>query len=128
MRRPTDGTLRLWMLAAMLGVVVGVGVLLAVGIVVLLDNSRKAVEQRAAQLELSQLLVECTTRPDLREPPITRPKPSDCYVRQQAELSKTLGEPNGPINTVAVAAAACGAANPGDVPATLACTKRAVTR
>lgn len=105
------------------------------GLYVLLNNSDEARAQRDRQLAqgaqvqaLATLLVECTTRPDLREPPVdpSHLPADDCYRRQQQAQGDLVGIPKGPINTVAVAAAACGAAHPGDVAATLKCTQAAV--
>ena len=105
------------------------------GLYVLLNNSDEAKDQRDRQLAqgaqvqaLATLLVECTTRPDLRQPPVAPEDlpADDCYRRQQAATGDLVGDPKGPINTVAVAAAACGSAHPGDVPATLRCTRAAV--
>lgn len=75
---------------------------------------------------LAQRILECTTPPALRKQPESKPRADDCYVRSQASTTELLGEPSGPINAVTVAAAACGAANPGDVAATLRCTRKAV--
>lgn len=49
-----------------------------------------------------------------------------CYQESQKRQGDVIGDPQGPINTVAVASAACGAAHPGDVAATLKCTREAL--
>jgi hypothetical protein len=94
-------------------------VLMGLTAIYLADSVQPAQQSR-------DLLVECVTPPLLRNPPVVHPKPGDCYVRSQAQQGDVIGEPRGPINTVAVAAAACGAAHPGDVAATLRCTREAV--
>lgn len=53
------------------------------------------------------LLVQCTTPPDERRPPVRRPAADDCFVRTQGQTVALLGEPAGPINTVVVLAAYC---------------------
>jgi hypothetical protein len=127
--------IQLYLLAIGVAALVTAAVASTVGVTILLGNSHKATQQRADQLvqgkqtqELARLLVECTTSPELREPPerTDTVSPRDCYLRQQANTASVVGDPAGPINTVAVAAAACGAAHPGDVPATLQCTRAAV--
>lgn len=119
---------RLWLLAALIGAIVGIGALTAVGVVYVADSVQPAQDARDAQQKALRLLIECTTAPALRDPPETRPLQDDCYLRQQRAQAGVVGEPRGPINTVAVAAAACGAAHPGDVAATLRCVRQAVTR
>lgn len=57
--------------------------------------------------ENGRLLVECTTDPALREPPVRNPKPSDCYVRDQARQAGLVGDPEAPINNVVILASAC---------------------
>lgn len=119
---------RLWLWAAVLGVLVTIAVLAGLTAVYVADSVRPAQESRQVQQRALRLLVECTTAPALRDPPETQPLQNDCYLRQQRSQSKILGEPSGPINTVAVAASACGAAHPGDVAATLRCVREAVSR
>lgn len=116
---PSPESIRLWLRAILVGAVVGILVLVGVGVIYLANSVRPAQQSR-------DLLVECITPPNLRTPPVRHPPASDCYVRSRAEQGELLGEPKGPINTVAVAAAACGAAHPGDVAATLRCTRAAV--
>jgi hypothetical protein len=106
--------------------VVGICTLLTLGLVlggviVLIGNAETGRTQR-------QLLIDCTTAPALRDPPVLHPKPTDCYLRQQSSAAALVGQPSGPINTVAVAAAACGAAHPGDVAATRICVLRSLRR
>lgn len=103
------------------------------GLALLLDGAGTARDQRSAQLAqgaqtkaLARLLVECTTAPQFREPAEDPEKVagSDCYARQQAATADFVGEPSGPINSVTVIAAACGASHPGDIPGTRACVER----
>jgi hypothetical protein len=119
---------RLWLWGAVLGVMVTIAVLAGLTAVYVADSVRPAQESRQALQRALRLLVECTTAPELRDPPETQPLADDCYLRQQRAQSKIVGEPDGPINTVAVAASACGAAHPGDVAATLRCVREAVGR
>lgn len=103
----------------------------------ILDSSKKAHEQRNEQLTqgaqtraLARLLVECTTAPQFRQPPedLKKVPANDCYTRQQKAGADFVGQPAGPINTVTVIAAACGAQNPGDIRATRACVERGLAR
>lgn len=119
---------------------VGIMSVITLGLVayVVLDtqtDNKQAQQAREALLSQSELLVECTTRPDLRKPPAKDVSPKvpglqvgadDCYSRQQTAQGDIVGEPEGPLNTVAVAAAACGAAHPGDFAATFKCTTEAL--
>lgn len=73
--------------------------------------SRSAAQQREAQYQLSQLILECTTAPGLRNPPVKNPDSTDCYVRGQQQLATTIGDPAGPINNVIILAAACAKQN-----------------
>lgn len=107
--------------------VLSCGLLLG-GLFTLLNNSEQARASRVSTAASLRLLVECTTPPNQRTPPEPHPSATDCYVRNQAAQAGFLGEPRGPINTVAVAAAACGAANPGDVAGTRRCVQRGLTR
>lgn len=71
----------------------------------------------------SALLVECTTPPELRHPPVVidaSGTAADCYVRTRAETGQVVQN----IRTISIAAAACGAANPGNVKATEACVSK----
>lgn len=105
----------------------------AVGLLVLLVGLMAVVLIKVARSQESgeatrELLVECIVAPDKREPPVRDPKPGDCYLSQQSRQGDLLGEPQAPINTVSVAAAACAVANDGDQAATLRCTLAAVAR
>lgn len=117
-----------WLQALLVGAVVGALVANIIAVVLLLDNSDKARQQRAAQLAQGRLLVECTTRPDLRKPPIPLDEvpPGDCYARQQLAQGDLLGKPEGPLKPYIAAAAACGAAHPGDYGATRRCVVAAL--
>lgn len=69
----------------------------------------------------TNLLIECNTPPGDRNPPITidpTKKTTDCYTRYQQNIVT--------INDISVAAAACGAANPGNVPATRNCVTKVI--
>lgn len=112
---------RLWLWGIVVGALVFLCVLAGITAVYVADSVGPAQESR-------DLLIECITPPELRVPPNPKPPASDCWVRSHAQQDDLLGEPKGPINAVTVAAAACGAANPGDVPATLRCTREAVAR
>jgi hypothetical protein len=67
------------------------------------------------------LLVECVIPPEEREPPADEVK-GDCYVRSQARTGQAVGQ----ISDLSILAAACGAAHPGDVPATRECVEKAM--
>lgn len=141
-RRPTRDAVRLLLLAAGVAALVATMVASTSGVVILLGNSDRAMEQRADQLRQGdqikalarqiraqgKRLVECTTRPDLRQPPVDLSDlpASDCYARQQAAQGDVLGKPPGPLKPYIAAAAACGAAHPGNFAATLRCTNAAV--
>lgn len=112
---------RLWLQTLLVFAVVTTLVLSCVATVVLLKNSQAAKRDRLVQSAALRLLVECTTPPDQRKPPELHAPATDCYVRNQAASASVIGEPKAPINTVSILAASCGAAHPGDGPATLAC-------
>ena len=67
----------------------------------------------------TQLLVECTTAPAERNPPATATGNDDCYVRSEARTRAAVSQ----IGELSTAAAACGAANPGDVARTRNCVE-----
>lgn len=102
----------------------------------LLAGAHTARVQRADGIRLTQQvkalaihLTECTTRPDLRKPPADikdLPK-DDCYVQQQSGAAD-FASPRSAFGQLVIMAAACGAANPGNIPATQACVVKAVTR
>lgn len=118
--------LALWVQALLVFAIVVTLVLVATSTGLLLDNARKATQQRADVARQARLLVECTTPPRLRKPPERHVPATDCYARQQTARASLLGDPPGPINTVVVAAAACGAAHPGNIKATRSCVKAAL--
>lgn len=102
----------------------------------LLGGSKIAREQRDLQIALTKQvkalalhLTECTTRPDLRTPPvkIADLPEDDCYVQQQKGAAD-FASPTGPFGQLIIVSAACGAANPGDDKATLACVLRGLKR
>lgn len=111
---------RLWVQALVVFAVVTTLVLSSIGTIVLLRNSQAAKADRKVQATSLRVLVECTTPPLLRTPPEKHPKASDCYLRQQAATAGFTAA-DGPLSPLLSAAAACGAAHPGDIPATRAC-------
>lgn len=70
------------------------------------------------------LLVECTTPPSERHPPkrVDVGDQGDCYNRNQLATGQAVSQ----VSTISIAAAACGAANPGNVAATEACVSKAL--
>ena len=95
MRRPRNDTIRVVLLGVVVGCAVSTMILVSVGVFVLLQNSRAATAQRDAQLSLARLLVECTTPPESRKPPVKlAPTADDCYqraLRQQAWPRRASG-------------------------------------
>jgi hypothetical protein len=79
--------------------------------------------QRAELVALNELVVECVTPPEKRFPPVDKPKPSDCYTRNNARTGEVVGQ----IGNLSIIAASCGAAHPGDVPATRRCTEKVLS-
>lgn len=69
------------------------------------------------------LLVECTTDPAERKDAKTRPGEDDCFIRAQNRTAAAVSQ----IGDISVVAAACGAANPGDVLETRRCVEEALT-
>lgn len=51
-----------------------------------------------------------------------------CFRDAAKRQAAIIGDPAAPINNVTILAAACGAANPGDVPRTRACVLRGLAR
>lgn len=99
--------------ALILGAVVSVAALMVFSTFRLLALTEQADSQRT-------LILECTTPPSEREPPVRKPEPDDCYVRANSRTGDAVAS----INEVSIAAAACGAAHPGDVKATEACVRK----
>jgi hypothetical protein len=115
-------TLRIRALAFVFG---GAAVVAMLGLLVV--NSSTGLAARSTNAKSLRLLVECTTAPELRDPPERNVPASDCYSRQQkAQASFTA--PDGPFANLITAASACGAANPGDLAATRACVVKALKR
>ena len=117
---------RLWALGALYGMVVATLAFVIVGQVaqarvqdqqtVLLQNA----EQDRADIEqVVRLLVECTTDPRDRKPPEAS-TPQDCFVRGTTRTGDAVQT----LNQVTIAAAACGADHPGNVPATKRCVRQ----
>lgn len=70
-------------------------------------------------------VTECTTPPEERVPPVLVNDPkNDCYARALRQQGQAVST----ISSVSVIAAACGAANPGDVPSTKACVEKELKR
>lgn len=106
------------------GAVVVTAILIALGVARL---NGIADDNRATNVSTStavKLLVECTTNPAERTPPVTKPAADDCYVRQQKGTADIVGVPAGQLSPLTYISAACGAANPGDIPATRACLEK----
>jgi hypothetical protein len=92
--------------------VLGIGA----GLLVAVDKLTDIAETNKAN---GTLLVECTTSPDERHPPVLQPKEDDCYLRSRNETGTVVTQ----INKVSIVAAACGSAHPGDVAATQRCVE-----
>ena len=90
-----------------------------------LFQEARAEEQRANSRAVLQILAECTTPPSERKPPVKVKDPQDdCFTRNQARTGQAVGQ----IGDLSILAAACGAANPGDVPATRECVENAMEK
>jgi hypothetical protein len=73
------------------------------------------------------ILVQCTTPPELRHPPVVLDEEgaaADCYARTRAETGQVVAN----IRTISIAAAACGAAYPGNVKATEDCVNKTLKK
>lgn len=85
------------------------------------ETRKLIVKQNRVMIATSDLIAECAIPPEERKPPVLpASEDNDCYersLRQQGEAVDT-------ISSVSIVAAACGAANPGDVPATRMCVER----
>lgn len=79
--------------------------------------------QRDGIEQVLGVLIECTTDPAERKTAAVKPGEDDCYVRQQKRLESLVG----PLEDLSVIAAACGAANPGNIPSTRQCVEKAIT-
>lgn len=83
-----------------------------------------AAQSRAEIKAITKHLLECNVPPEERnETASVKPGEDDCYVRNANRTARAVGE----ISDISVVAAACGAANPGDVPATRLCVEEALT-
>lgn len=91
-------------------------------LLLLVHGAMRAEQQRADLKRVLGVLVECTTDPAERKDAKVRPGEDDCYIRQQNRTAAAVGQ----IGDLSVIAAACGAANPGDIPATRACVEKAL--
>lgn len=72
------------------------------------------------------LLVECVIPPEERVPPLKRPGGTDCFTRSQQRLADGIKQIARDNRAISAVAAACGAAHPGDIPATKACVDKAL--
>jgi len=88
------------------------------------EQQRKQLLNQGRQItNLSTLLAECTIPPEERTPPVElKVGARDCYQRSIDARAQDVGL----IGDISVIAAACGAANPGDIPATRLCVKAIV--
>ena len=87
------------------------------------DQRELIVNQNERVIALSNLLTECTTPPEERHPPVKLgPRVDDCYLRTARQAAAQVGE----IGNLSTIAAACGAANPGDIPKTRECVDTAI--
>lgn len=111
------GALLYALAAGTLVLVIGGVLLMLAGI----DRLNRVADNGKAQREL---LIECTTPPEERVPPLRHAGASDCYVRSQARTGEVVGQ----VGDISVIAAACGAANPGDIPATRECVEEGLSR
>jgi len=118
---------RLWVQAVLVFAVVTTLVLTSIGTVVLLRNSQRAAKDRRVAAASLRLLVECTTAPAQRIPPERHVPADDCYLRQQ-KAAGAFTDPTGPLAALVAAAAACGSAHPGDIPATRGCIVKGLSR
>ena len=91
-------------------------------LVLLSYDAWQGARQREAIETNTALLVECTTDPAERKPAADKPGEDDCYVRSQNRTARAVEQ----IGDISVIAAACGAAHPGDIPATRKCVERAL--
>lgn len=90
----------------------------------LLIQNQKITELAKLNKANSDLLVQCTTAPGDRRPPVDTDDAADCYVRSQRQTGRVVSN----ISSISIAAAACGAAHPGDVKATEACVNATLAR
>ena len=108
--------------------VFAVGAMLALLILTSLAVFRLERLERASAVEqtliadAAELLIECTTSPGDRTPPVYSASPTDCYLRGELRTAAAVAR----VKELTVIASACGAANPGDVPATRQCVEKAL--
>lgn len=117
---------RLWAQAVLYGAAVATLVMVMAGGIVLLRIAQSGEAARNSIAAQTSLLIECTTPPAERMPPLTAEEAgaADCYVRANAQTGQAVAT----IGEVTVAAAACGAAHPADVPATRRCVDAALKK
>jgi hypothetical protein len=101
---------------------VAVGLLLI--LVGMIRSDLRAQEQRDDIERVLGVLVECTTDPAERKQATAKVGEDDCFVRAQNRTADAIGQ----IGDLSVVAAACGAANPGNVPGTRKCVEEALDR
>ena len=86
-------------------------------------QGQRAEEQRATGRQILNLVVECVIPPADRTPPAKVADPNnDCYTRGADRTGQAVSQ----IGDLSILAAACGAAHPGDVPATRDCVENAM--
>lgn len=81
-----------------------------------------AAKERDLIADQTSLIIECTTAPQERTPPVYSANPKDCFVRGEVRRSDTVRR----IGDLSAIAAACGAATPGNIPATRQCVEKAI--
>jgi hypothetical protein len=98
----------------------GLAVALLIVVTVIAVQVRSTVQNtRAAQLSAhasQRRILDCTS------------PAGKCFQRAAKRQAAIIGDPPAPINNVAIIAAACGAAHPGDIPATRACVEKGLGR
>ena len=116
--------LRWYRTTGIVGIITCLAVLYMLGTVVEQNSAaqrrdRVATAQRADSRAILRALVECTTPPEERHPPVKITDPSnDCYARSLRQQGKAVTD----LSQYSIVAAACGAAHPGDTPATYRCS------
>ena len=123
---PSSTTRALLGRALLVGCIAATVVLTIITLNSLVAANREAAKSRQVIQAQTRLLVECTTPPEERTPPLAAAEAGsdDCYVRSSSRTAQAVDS----IGSVVVVAAACGAEHPGDVPATRACVTKALAK
>lgn len=100
---------------------IGAGLVVAMLLLLIRGDIREQ-EQREDIRRVLGVLVECTTDPAERKDATVKVGEDDCFVRSRKRFDALASQ----IGDVSVIAAACGAANPGDVPGTRRCVEKAL--